>query len=147
MALNTGKYITKNEMYIGDMTKFDAIFSAITGLTPIEIQDTFLKSDSLKNQRELENEVKKEFIKNYRRALKEGAAGNKEGMDAFLKKARAAIIVGDINPTLYSQFVREALSGHTSLMERINQDWFRKAPLSQIQQRIDQINSSNLRGN
>lgn len=142
-ALQTGKYITKNEVYLSDMNTFDAWFSTITGLSPREVTDAFLMSRSLKGTKEMQVEAEKGFIKYYRRALQEGANGNNEAMEAYFKKSRSYLVIGDFRPDQYSDVLRRALDGQQSVAQRISERWIKQAPASKQYNRLQKSLEAN----
>ena len=134
-AMNTGKYISKNEIYMGDVTTWDAVFMGMTGLSPREVSDAFIKIESLQELRDAQMAAKKEAIKYFRKAFEAKSVEEKE---QYLRAAKVHIIGGGFTPDQYSDIFLEATRGNTSLVDKINEDFWRKAPVDQMQPRLDE---------
>lgn len=86
-AVNTGKWMSKNEGYIGDVTKANAAFMALTGLSPQQQDDAFLKSEIKKEEVAFQKETLKEFVKEYRRGIQAAREGNPQQAQDYYKRA------------------------------------------------------------
>jgi hypothetical protein len=122
-ALNTHRFLSKNEVYLGDATTMDGIMKALTGTDPMIISDAFIKSFSLQQQRKMQAEVEKEIIKNFRRGLRYGFDGDESGMQRAMRNARLLMIGGNFRPDQQVRIFREALKGHESLVDKIQRQW------------------------
>jgi len=87
MAINTGKWMSKNEGYIGDVTKANAFFLAMTGLSPQQQDDTYIKSNIRKDEIEYQKYTLKAFIEEYHRGLQAAADKNPAQSAAYMKRA------------------------------------------------------------
>lgn len=139
IAYNYNKNISKNGTYLSDMNTMEAIFSGVTGLSLRDVPDAFLKIDSMKGLKEVQDAAEKEYIKFMQRALLEGSNGNQKAMNSYLTMARAALIAGDFREDQKAALFGKAIKPNIALVEKINQDWFRRAPASAQQERMDQF--------
>jgi hypothetical protein len=137
-AYNYKKYVTKNGVNLGKMDEVDAVLLGLTGLKPMDVTDTFLQIKSLESFKETKNEAQKEFTKYYRRGMDEWANNNKEGGEAYMRRARAFGIAADIQPHEWTQWVTSALNGYQSVAERINERWWKQGPASEMNNRLEQ---------
>lgn len=138
-ALQTGKYITKNEVYMSDMNSWDAIFSQITGMSPREITDAMLMKQSLKDLGKLQDEAEKNFTKYIKRGLNEQANGNRQAAESYYKRARSFLIVGGFQPNQYGDLLQKAIGNQGSVIDRIGTQYWKNAPPAEQQQRMKQI--------
>jgi hypothetical protein len=136
-ALNTGRFVTKNEIYIGDATPFQAIFNGITGLMPSEVNDAFLMQRSVKNLTTAQRETEKLVIKNMRLAFAQMANGDKSGFEDYMKRARVYLIAGGFQPNQWSKILSEAAGGNNSLVNEARMRFIMRAPVDQFQPRLD----------
>jgi hypothetical protein len=136
-ALNTGRFITKNEIYIGDATPFQAIFNGITGLMPSEVNDAFLMQRSIRDVTSAQREAEKQVIKNLRLAFAKMADGDQKGFDDYLRRARVYLIAGGFQPNQWSKILAEAAGGNNSLVNEARMRFIMRAPANQFQPRLD----------
>jgi hypothetical protein len=128
-ALNWGKYVTKNEMYAGDLNPMEAIVRGVGGLTPTHITDAFLKKSWFKDQAALVQVAEKAMITEYRRALKDMDNGDYDNAQARLRRVRALQIGAGMTPQEAIAAQARAFKGYESLVEKMNREWMTKGPL------------------
>jgi hypothetical protein len=133
-GLNTGKYITKNEMYMSDVNQTEALFIGFTGLSPQKVSDAFHKAQILENQSNAEKEASKEIIKSLRRGLK---SENLEDLQRYWKRAKAHMIGAGLDQRAIAKVYRDALDGHTSFIDMIDQR-FRESSPERMEQHINE---------
>jgi hypothetical protein len=137
-AYNTGLFVSKNEIKFDDkMTGMDALLSGIMGTTPTRVSDAFIKSFSLVEQKKAQDAIKKDVIKYFRRGIASGYEGNESGMAANMKNARILMIGGGFRPDEQATILREAMSGQESFVDKINRDFWQKAPTHQWKSRLE----------
>lgn len=76
IAVNTGKWVGKNDSPIKDVSKADALFMSVTGLRPAEQAYQWDKAEIVKEEQKLQKDAMKLFIQNMARS--EMAAKNKD---------------------------------------------------------------------
>ena len=119
--MTVGKYISRKGIHLTDSTTPDAIIAAITGLQPREFTDAMIMNRSMKDIKEYQNEVGKEFQKYLNRALIEAQQGNYEAADAYMKKANAYKELGDYQPNQLNDLMKQSFnSQNISLTERVS---------------------------
>jgi hypothetical protein len=138
-ALNTHRYMSKNETYLGPATTMDAILTGITGTMPLEMSDAFLKSHSLQEQQKMQAEVEKGAIKYFRRGIKAGYEGDETAMAANMRNARLLMIGGGFRHDQQVKAMEKAISGHESLIDKINRDWWQKAKAEDFPNRLNKM--------
>lgn len=138
-AMNAGRFITKNQIYLGDATPFQAIFSGITGLTPSEINDGFLRNASMAQVAAAQRETEKEVIKNLRIAYNLMSNGDEQGFNDYMKRARILIVAGGFQPDQRARIMAESIGGNTSLVNQARHRHLLRSPTYQQQQRLDRF--------
>jgi hypothetical protein len=138
-ALNTHKFMSKNETYLGPATTMDAILTGITGTMPLEMSDAFLKSHSLQEQQKMQAEVEKGAIKYFRRGIKAGYDGDETAMAANMRNARLLMIGGGFKHDQQIKAMEKAISGHESFIDKINRDWWQKARAEDFPNRLNKM--------
>jgi len=123
-AVNYGIYISRNETLLGKNVGVDeGIFQAMFGLQRQETSDAFLKLESLKELKDLQNETRKDYIREIRRGLR---ADSPEDAIKFFKRARTHAIGGGFLPNEYSGLLSSALDGQGDLVDKVGQKFREK---------------------
>jgi hypothetical protein len=133
-GLNTGKYITKNEMYMSDVTPIESVFIGFTGLEPSDTKNAFRKAQILESQSDAEKTASKEILKYLRRGLKSESL---EDLQRYWKRAKAHMIGAGLDQRAIAKVYRDALEGHTSFVDMIDQR-FRESSPERMDQHINE---------
>ncbi len=138
MAMNVGKWMSKNEAYIGDVSTANALFMTATGLKPQQQDDIF----TLKNIRDHEESTQKEQIalitKDYRRAMQAVFDNDDTTAKDFFSRARARMIAAGIPHDRIAEVYAQASRGYESQIETSTRNWATKnVPAGQEQVRED----------
>jgi hypothetical protein len=88
-AINTGKWLTNNETYMGDITLQEAFISSLTGLELERFTDAFLKLEVGKDAKASFDSTMKEVTKNYARAFRAAEANDFESYETFIRRAKS----------------------------------------------------------
>jgi hypothetical protein len=138
-AFNTGQYISKNEINLGPASTADALMTAMLGTQPLRNTDAFILAESMKEQKSMQDAVKKEVIKNFRRALREFDQGNDGAAEKYLNNVKLQMIGAKFRPDEQSKIVSEAIDGHESFVDKMNRQHFERAPADQYWQRVYRV--------
>jgi hypothetical protein len=90
-ALNYGKWVSKNESYLDDVTKGNAIFQFLTGLSPQQQSDVFTKQWTRREEKDAQSEGMKLAIKEFQRGMRADVDGNKGQARDFFQRAFAIL--------------------------------------------------------
>lgn len=93
-ALNTGKWMSKNEGYVGDVSKWNAAFMATTGLSPQESDDSFLKADIKKGEIEYQKHLLGQFVKEQQRGYEAAKNQDWNNSKAYHTRAQTMLEIG-----------------------------------------------------
>lgn len=123
-AINTGRWMSKNEGYITDVSPFNAIVSTLTGLQDQKTSDVYRLSQSLNSQQDLEKFVEKQFIQEFRRFLKNSETDNDSEAQRNLTRARAFLKIGGYPEDKYKDVIQMAIRDNKSLVDRIDLQFY-----------------------
>ncbi len=137
-AMNTGKWMTKNEAYIEDVTGKDVLFRYITGLRSQD-QDNIW---ALKNIKDAEEKAfkatEKEVVKDYRRAIEATANKDYDTANTLFANARARMEMGGIPITDRGRLFSQASRGYETMINTSIWNWATKGvPAGQEATRLD----------
>lgn len=136
-AINQGKYISKKEGYMTDATALDGIFMGIFGFNASEVGDISAMMESNKERKSAVDYATKEMVKYLRRWVDEDDPETKE---QYLKTVSMWMKSADIPPTEFGKILKEAMTGkYESLFQSLQWNYYKNAPGSQIQPRIDAL--------
>jgi hypothetical protein len=136
MALQTGRWLSKKELNLTDVSAGNAIFLALTGMSPQSVTDLQLKSWSLKDQNEMHKYVADLFTKDFRRGLREHT-NNPEQAKLYFKRAFDRLEISGYPEHKRSEVMSRAIRDHESLVESMDWNFYLKnAPKSQEAARL-----------
>ena len=108
-ALNTGKWLTNNETYLGDITAQEAFISFFTGLELENFTDAFIAIEAGKDFKAGRQSGIKEATKEYSRANMALERGDVEGYKRHIKRAEAISITEGLLPSEKSTALRRGM--------------------------------------
>lgn len=140
-GLNTGRYVSKNDRYVGTVTTMDSILMGTLGLTPRAISDAFLKNDILKETKTFQDSQKPYIMKELQRGMDEYWKGHRDEGDDHMKRASVFIEGAGFDPIQRGQIMQEVLRGAgTSMVDKLNYDFAVKhSPIQQRAARTEQF--------
>lgn len=97
-AANTGKWMSGNQTYLGDISLQEALVSGIVGLEKEDITDTFLRLESAKDVKNLINTGRREVQKQYSIARQALDRGDMDSYSRAISKAKALGVVYGLTP-------------------------------------------------
>lgn len=130
-AINTGKWMSKNEGYIGDVSKWNAAFMATLGLSPQQQEDSYIKADIRKQDIAFQKHALKEFIKEYRRGIQDTKDNNQSEAQKHFKRAFTLLEIAGYPPEKKGTAMALAAKGYESMIR--DQDYqfmFKNVPTS-----------------
>lgn len=130
-----GKWITKTGTEVGPADNLDAAMVAV-GLTPMPLQDVYLKINAMKDDIEGQKPYAKDAIENWRRGMEAAGRGDTKEAEAFWARARWSTAAGDFNVEGKNKLFHEALSQTQNLQDKIDWDFITKGPASRRDDRL-----------
>lgn len=139
MAASAGKYYSKNNVYTADLNWQQAMIMGITGLQPSEIPDTYLMIKNKKSWDELRKVTDAQFINNYQRGILAATEDNRDLFEAYMRRAGTFYEAGHYNPQEKAALLQKALKNQGSLVHKVREDFWQKAPAELRGPRLQRI--------
>jgi hypothetical protein len=119
-ALNTGKWLNKNEGYVTDASKLNAFFMAATGLSPTDQDDMFRNSEIKADEIAFQKTQFKAAVIDYHRWADEMAKDvpNVQQAKEYGARAFARLEWSGYPKEKYSQFLAIAGKGYESILDQ-----------------------------
>ena len=133
--LSYGKIYTKNNYEVTDASGMDAAM-ALLGLTPQKVADGMLTMSAMKDQRSWQREYESKALEAYRLSLQYARDGNNKLSEQYWKNADAYMNLGDFNYIKRNRIFGRALDENQPLLERVQDQFLRRAPESQYLNRL-----------
>lgn len=121
MAIETGKWMSKNEGYVGDVTKANAAIMAITGLSPQAQDDNYLKGNLHAAQEEFQKQVMKDAIKELRRGYQAQKDKDYNNAQSYFKRAESIMTVAGFPVERKASVYAASLRGQEGMIK--DGDW------------------------
>jgi len=116
-AINTGKWMSKNENYVGDISAWGAAVYALTGMNPQQQDDAYLKADIKREEIAYQKSALKKFIKEYHRYLDAVRNGDPENAKQFAARANSILIGAGYPQDKIAQAMRIAVRDYNSQID------------------------------
>lgn len=129
-ALNTGKWMSRNEAYIGNVTAANAAFMAMTGLSPQEQDDAYVKRNIMNHQRDYQRWVVNQYLKEQRRGYQAQAAHEYAQARQYFTRASTLLRIGGLSFEQRSAAIARSLKGQQSIVNDTDYQMYRTAPES-----------------
>jgi hypothetical protein len=139
MAATAGRYYSKNQVYTADTNWQTMMVSAMTGLQPNEIPDTYLLMKNKKSWDELRKTTDSQYIINFQRGLLAASEGNTDLAYQYWKRARVFLETGHYNPKEERELYQKAIKNQGSLVAKIKDDYWKNAPLGTEGARLQRV--------
>jgi len=138
MAFNTGKYITKNGLYQGDITPTEAVLSAFTNGLPRRLTDPKVMQDVTKSRQDAIKEGSKEIQKNVTAAVVAGINGDNEMHQVYMRRVATLMELMDLRPEEKQSLMTKLLDESTPQAAKVPHEfWAKHAPPSVVTDRYN----------
>lgn len=125
-ALNYGKWRSKNEDFITDVSAANAIFMSLSGLSPQEMDDRYTKTWTKQDEKAAFDDAEKKFIKNFRRAAEAADNGDRTNADDYYTRAFNELKFVGYPRERWSQVIAAASKGYESVIDRSDYTYYMK---------------------
>lgn len=137
-AIAYGKYISKNNVQVGDMDNMDAVMS-ILGVTPRHLTDTYLISKAGKEDQQVRKAWEDAAIKEFSLGLSALNRGDYEGYSAFMSRFNTYMNSGDFTIEDQNRIWEKVSRYQADLEDKVREEFWKRAPASKQQGRFDQF--------
>lgn len=122
MALNYSAYFTRDGAKILEADETDAVAIALFGLTPSSIEKMYRQMDFIKEDREAIDSLKKEYVKNVRRALRAESPSDRA---LYMKRARIIAQSARLDTKEKGVWLRQALKDDEMLVHKMDEEFLK----------------------
>lgn len=139
-AVRYGKYISKNNVQVGDLDNMDAAM-AILGVTPRHITDTYMISKAGKEDAEVKKGWEKAAIREFTMGLQALSRDDSEGYANYMARFNTYMESGDF--TIEDQTrIWDAVSKYQAdLEDKVREDFWKRGPSSKQDARFERFQS------
>ncbi len=132
-AMNVGKFMSKNDLFTAKADAMDGVMKGFFGLDPRSVSDAYIKIESMREFKDAQDEAKKEFVKEYQKSMQNFA--DPQAFKFYQSKAQTWLVMGGFRPDQMDDLIRAAMGNDTSLVEKIERQYIKYAPVDQVNQR------------
>lgn len=127
MAINYGRWLSKNEAYVQKVGSADAVFRAVTGLQDAQQDDVFFRRQAKNSEIDLQKTAVKHFTREWHRYIQ--AVANQDFTQAkdFHTRAFAILELSGYPKEDYNKVLAQAAKGYETLINSTNSDFFMKS--------------------
>jgi len=129
-GVTVSKYINRNQNIVSDVTPWEGIFGAITGVNPQTQTDTYMSIEMLKSAKDAKDYAKQQFIKYIRRGIQSDSDADRMN---YFKQANVWWVAGDFQMYEASDLLSQAANGYESMFSSVNQQLILKGLKNGIQ--------------
>jgi hypothetical protein len=124
-AMNTHKWLSKNEGYLGDVSTPNALFMTLTGLQPRELSDIQNMKWSAADEKKAQDLGIQRFIAESQKSYRERDRGNEDQADDYQRRAWAWMRWGGVPPDRYAEALAQAAQGsYKDIINRTKTDFY-----------------------
>ncbi len=136
-ATQFGRWVSKKDAYLSDISPAQAIFGAMFGVKDQNIDDMYTKNISIKQQQEYERGVEDQFRQEFRRGVL-AQKDNPELAKKFFTRATAWLEIGGYREDRINSLISKAVNDDESILDKTNFDFYlKKAPDADKADRVD----------
>lgn len=137
-AIAYGKYVSKNNVQVGDMDNVDAVMS-ILGVSPQHITDTYIRSKAGKEDIQAKKEWEDAALKEFSQGMSALKRGDEQGFRDYMSRFNTYVGSGDFTVEDRNRINERASQYKPDLDEKVHEDFWRRAPMSQRDKRFNQM--------
>lgn len=138
-AIQTGKWISKNEQNITDVTPLHAALLAVTGLSPQEQDTIFTQNQMIKGEQDAKKKALSGFIVDWRRGIQTRSTDEQQSISYF-KNAMARATTAGMDPTEINTAIAIATkAAGSNAIEDSDYNLWAKGDYNQRAKRLEQF--------
>jgi len=123
-ALEFGKWQSKNEAFITDTSKANAVFMALTGLQPQQLDDAYTKLWTKREEKEAYKEAVNRFTREFHRAY--DSDNDPEQFRDYMRRAFSELSAVGYPKEKWVEVIQSASRGYESLINGIDYNYYFK---------------------
>ncbi len=138
IAVQTGKWLSRNENYVTDVTPLQATLYGLSGLSPQEQDDLFLQNGLVKGEKDAKKAALSGFIKDWRRGIEAKTNGDSEQGNQYFQNAISRATVAGMSPTEINTAIAISNRGYESAIDQSDQNLWKQGDFRKRDERIEQ---------
>lgn len=120
-AVNIGKWMSRKDTYLTDVTPMNAIFQSITGMQSQNVADVTRKTTSLQDQKALYEEAEKQFTQEFQRFAQAHKDNDPDAARKSMIRGLAWLNIAGYPRDKFMSLVSRAAGNNRSLVDSV--DW------------------------
>lgn len=136
-AIQTGKWLSKNESYVTDISPLQATILSLTGMSPQEQDDMFITNQMIKGETEAQKAALKEFIKDWRRGIQAKENQDDEQGNAYHRNAMARLTTVGYPYEKILSAIAIANRGYEKAIDNANYNSWQQGNRNKSEQRLE----------
>jgi hypothetical protein len=137
-AVSSGKWLSKNEAYQGDVSKINAIVMSATGLDMTDAADNYNIGKMIEAQKDADKYSLNRFVREYRRGIMAAENNDYNGYQDYMTRAFGYLKVLNYPEEKIPFAIGIASKGWETRIDSIREDFYTKnVPAGKEQQRMD----------
>lgn len=125
-ALNTGRWLSKNEGYQGNVSAMNALFQGVTGLHNQRDDDAFHMTQIKKSEEEYQKYTEKMVIKEIRRGLLDSSNNNQDQSNDYMRRAFGRMEWAGMPLDMRADVISKAMQGYETQAEQVQHNFATK---------------------
>lgn len=125
-AISFGKWLDTHGRPVSDVSKIDAVFRTITGLTDQRIDDMYLKTLTMKDRKALYDKALAEFEHESRLAEQAASNGDEQQANDYNKRAFFALTSRGVPIELWPKALARRATMNRDTIEKNNESYYRQ---------------------
>lgn len=125
-AIQLGKWLSRKEANLGDVSPANAAFMTIFGLQPQGVNDVVNQTWTKDTEKRAQAKGLEIFIREMRRSFQERDNGNYSQADQYESRAYHSLRLSNYPQELYPQAMSAAAKDHESMIARSSRDYYLK---------------------
>lgn len=125
-ALGFGKWLDTHGRPVSDVSKIDAIFRTVTGLTDQRIDDMYLKTLTMKDRKAVYDKALAEFEHESRLAEQAASAGDEQQANDYNKRAFFALTSRNVPIELWPKALSRRATMNKDTIDKNNESYYRQ---------------------
>src|SRR6266404_1606824 len=120
-AMNTGRWLSKNEGYQGNISTLNALFQGATGLHNQKDDDAYQITNIRKAEEEYQKYTEKMVIKEIRRGLQDSSNLDQNQANEYMRRAFGRMEWSGMPLEMRADVIAKALNGYETQADQVNQ--------------------------
>lgn len=129
-AINTGKWLTRNEVPVSGVSAASATFMALTGLSPQQEDDSYVKRNIIKEQHAYQTWATNQFIKEQRRGYMAQKNHEWDQAKQYFTRGRTLLEISGMSPSQKAAAISKSLKNQQDVVKDEDYSMYRQAPSS-----------------